>query len=142
MKDVCDFNHLILYAKGHYKVTDALNDTRTILAHRVGLPYESLSDNDVWKMIVVAMEKHCPPHSLSHILHQMFDSYAPFEGFGDGCSVKKAVHLALIELMKITVYYQGATLIELGEADENILPFSASLIESKAKKEKHENSNS
>lgn len=37
----CDFNHLILYAKGWYKKTDFLDDVRKILAHRSEVIYKN-----------------------------------------------------------------------------------------------------
>lgn len=70
--EICDFNHIILYAKGWYKRTDFLDDVHKILAHRCGTKEEYMSDEDVWALIVHASEKYLSEYERVEVMTRMF----------------------------------------------------------------------
>ena len=122
----CDYNHLILYAKGWYEKGDRVEDVRRILAIRAGL--DTVRDEDVWLCVVHALEKHCPD-KLGNIMTQLFKPLpkvgAAFRFNASPCSLSRALYYSLSELMKLAVKdKEGNIVLELGEPDEEILPFS------------------
>jgi len=122
----CDYNHLILYAKGHYERTDRLEDVRKIMAHRTG--NETVSDEDVWHCAVHALEEHCPD-GLGRVMTDLFKPEwkkdYPMLWFAPQCSLSQALYHVLLELMKLKVSDgDGNTVIELGYPDPDVLPMS------------------
>ena len=70
--EICDFNHLILYAKGWYKRTDFLKDVRKILAHRCGTEKKYMSNQDIWALLVHASEKYLSEYERIEVMSRMF----------------------------------------------------------------------
>jgi len=123
----CDYNHLILYAKGWYEQGDRVEDVRRILAIRA-MPHPKPEDADVWLCVVNALEKYCP-EKMARIMTELFKPIPklgkPFRFNSSPCSLNRALYYALTELAHLTVNDdEGNATLELGGPDEDILPFS------------------
>jgi hypothetical protein len=121
-----DYNHLILYAKGWYERGDRVEDVRRILAIRAML--DKVSDADVWLCVVHALEKHCPDQ-MGRVMTDLFKPIprvkAQFKFHSGPCSLSRALYYALGVLGQLPVKdKEGNKVLELGEPDEEILPFS------------------
>jgi hypothetical protein len=116
----CDYNHLLLYAKKHYKVTDIVQDIKKILCERSAL--QTMSDRDVWECLISALEKFCGKDGLRDVLKMLWDNKIPFSS---NCSFIHAVEMVLVILSLVTVKdAKGNWLPDtyLGEPDPAILP--------------------
>jgi hypothetical protein len=130
---VCDFNHLIFYAKNHYENGDIVEDVRRIMAIRCGLEIEHMRDRDIWRCAVHALEEHCPD-AIGRVMAEMFEPLVGeivggfvFPGSPEDtrrlCPLGRALYLVTAELMKLKVKDKdGNIILELGEVDEAILP--------------------
>jgi len=125
-KDTCDFNHLILYAKGWYQWTNRVDDVRKILAHRCLIYPEHFSDSDVWQCSVHALETHCPGKTaniLADIFKPMPGESNPFTWFSELCPLPRALYYILCELSHLTVKDKdGNWILNLGDPDPAVLP--------------------
>ena len=127
---ICDYNHLILYAKKHYKRGDVIQDVRVILAERCGLEVEQVSDDDVWQMAHYALLKYSYKY-IDQFLRELFkpmpdeNDYGPLVWFSDTCPLVRAVRLVLIYLARVKVLDKDHNkILELGNPDPAILPLS------------------
>lgn len=126
--EVCDYNHLILYAKGWYKETNVLDDVRAIVAQRCALDLEHVSARDAWECVVRAFYLHSRPGDVSRILLDLFKPWPGEKNFtrsfwSDTCDVSGAIRRALSTLAQLRVTDSiGETILELGEPDPAVLP--------------------
>ena len=127
---VCDYNHLLLYAKNHYKRNkDVIADVKVILAHRCGLERGKVSDEDTWAMCCHALLTYDHEHVdrfLGELFKPMFDEHGqPFKWFSNTCPLSRAVKLVLIHLSRVRVLdADGNRILELGDPDPAILEVS------------------
>jgi len=130
----CDYNHLILYAKGHYERNNVLGDVKVILAERCGLQSAShVSDEDMWMMVHHALLEYAGQY-IHHYLRELFkplhgeEDFGPLVWFTRNCPLERAVRLALIHLMRIKVLDdEGNQILKLGSPDPAILPLSENI---------------
>jgi hypothetical protein len=124
-----DFSHLILYAKGWYKREDVLDDVKRILAHRCGLDPDRMSNDDVWRLCVEALNQHATPNDvvnvLSELFHPLYDEGIGFIWFDPNCTLVRAIRRILLVLQGLAIFTDGKTLIQLEEPNEAILPLKS-----------------
>jgi len=130
---VCDYNHLILYAKGWYERQNVVEDVRKILAARYLLKLKYMRDRDVWACVVRALEKHCP-QSMGRVMSKLFESAFGEEPHPlcpestDVCPLSRAIGYVLTELSILPVKDNaGKSIIDLGDPDPNVLPLKKAL---------------
>ena len=125
-KEPCDYNHLILYAKGWYKHGNVIEDVRKILANRACMEPEYVSDADVWGCCLSALLKYSNSRQIELFLSELFkpnhDEGKPFTWFEPNCPLDRAVKRILVVLMQLTVRGQGEQELNLGEPNPSILP--------------------
>lgn len=146
---VCDYNHLILYAKGHYERGNLLEDMRKIVAERCALLEEHVSTSDIWHICAAALMKHCDKHVQERVFTALFEPRVEETlGFASGpktvpsivCPLERAVRNVLSELCHLVVrelkLEAGAKpmservdsdyeiMLELGRPDPNVLPLN------------------
>lgn len=130
MKDTtkpCDFNHLLLYSKGWYKVTNFVDDIRAILAHRCGLQKEYLRDSDLWSLIMHAAGDYLSQRDINDVIMCMFStSWVDEPGTDNGMFCEwqgktnwvRPAKLLVSKLQQVEVVNK----LHLGEPNPKILP--------------------
>lgn len=130
MKETCDFNHLILYAKNWYDRSDSvLEDVRKIMAHRCGMYPEHMSDHDVWQCCAMALTMHVEPRHVERFLAEMFkprfEEKNSFAWIEPNCPLERAIKNVLMLLQELRVNNdKGEEILKLGEPDAAVLPFT------------------
>ena len=131
IQEPCDYNHLILYAKGWYKRTDLLEDLKRIVAERCALDFKHVSTNDVWQVVSGAFLEHARKHDIESFLGKLFEKGIyddklgePLQfGSDDNCPIRRALGLALSVLNRLRVLdEEGNAILVLGEPDPKVLP--------------------
>jgi len=129
--EVCDYSHLILYAKGYYKRGDVLEDVKKILGHRCAIDAEHLSNMDVWGNCVHAFIKYCnTEHDVGELLVALFKplpnepGHGVFDFWSDSSNIHRAIHAILVPLMRLKVFENGQQILELGKPNPTILPLT------------------
>lgn len=126
----CDYNHLILYAKGWYqRGDDVVKDVKKILGHRCAIDPEYISNRDVWEQLVDVFLKYCKSeYGIRCLLLDVFKPQAKEQGplvfWTNTASFEGVIHLILDHLVDITVMEAGVEILHLGEPDPDILPLS------------------
>ena len=130
----CDYNHLLLYAKGHYEhSSDKINDVKTILGHRCGFTEPSyMSDRDMWQVLVNCLLMYADKPRLREFLDDIFkpDYHENncYVFFSPECPLVRAVNNVLWVLQQLEVFDdKGQIILNIGKADKNILPLSKNL---------------
>jgi hypothetical protein len=128
---VCDYNHLILYAKGHYKKTDTVEDVRKILAVRCGISPELIADDELWAMCVMALTTYGSLPAVDRVMQGLFsktqhecDDVSELGAPDNVCPLERAVTIVLRALFLVDVEVAGSTELSLGEPDGTILALS------------------
>ena len=126
----CDYNHLILYAKGWYqRSSDVIGDVKKILGHRCAIDSEHMSNRDVWEQLVDVFLQYCKSeYDIRWLLLDIFKPQANEKGplvfWTNTASFERVIHLILGHLGNVTVIEAGLEILHLGEPDPNILPLS------------------
>jgi hypothetical protein len=130
-RKTCDYNHLILYAKGHYKRTDLLADLKLIVAERCALDPEHVSNNDVWQVVSSALIEHASKRQMEEYLGRLFqkgiwdynrESVISF-AHDDDCPIRRALGMVTGILAHLPVLDKdGNVILELGQPDPKVLP--------------------
>jgi hypothetical protein len=130
--EVCDYNHLLLYAKDHYqRSSDVIADVKTILLHRIGHAGINMSDELMWDMLKDALLEY-DHHRIYQFLSELFRPMADETGYSlltqsaDSCPLVRAVRLVLRHLAMVRVEdHNGVKFLELGDPDPGVLPLKA-----------------
>ena len=125
----CDYNHLLLYAKGWYQRGDIIEDVKKILGHRCGIDPKHMPNRDVWEQLVSAFLEYCDDEcDIGSLLLEMFKPLAgegePLSFWSDLSTFERMTHLILMRLGNIKVMGDGEMTLYLGEPDPKILPLS------------------
>jgi len=124
--DTCDYNRLLLYAKGHYiRGTNVIADVKKILAERCLVCPNQLSNEGVWHMCHHALLKYCYEHIdcfLAELFKPRWTAVQPLVWFDNNCPLERAVHLVLTHLARVRVRDDNHVFLELGQPDPKILP--------------------
>jgi hypothetical protein len=118
----------ILYAKGHYekRTVDGTiwGDLRRIQAEWTGISEEHISENDIVSFIVILTEEVVEPINLLGFLTDITPEQSWKIGMNeDEYSLREAILLKCLSLIRhIPVYKDDKQLIELGQANPEILP--------------------
>lgn len=131
--ETCDYNHLFLYAKSHYEVSqDIVDDVRTILAHRAAVDKKSISDGAILDCLLEVSNEH----KLSHkILKKIFINCQVLNGCFSCMSLTRHgltpypnadllyyVECVLVEMANIRVMNGKTQILDLGKPDPAVLP--------------------
>ena len=117
--EVCDYNHLIMYAKNWYKRGNEVEDVRRILAKRCGR--DTISDSLMWNSIVQAFTEYAKPWDVQDFMEKMFKS--SLCNFDPSCSLERAVGIIIVHLAGLEVIGEDEkVLLNLGKPDANVLP--------------------
>lgn len=137
VKELEPDRHFYLYAKNHYKQTDLLEDLKKIAGHYYLLEPKHIKAADLSKILLGITRKYIIKSEFSFI--DFFDRLRPerdewFYQMQGKDAPKFDYHFAVIraclnilQMVKVRdLRPDGSyeTLINLGEADENLLPFS------------------
>ena len=128
MKELADFRHLILYAKGHYERVDLMNDLDRIFSERCAI--NGMSRQDIWMLCGHALEMYAKKHDREEFLREMFkpmmgvEENALGQWFDESCPLERAIRLVLRVLQRLTVVEAGEVVLNLGDPDPTILPLS------------------
>ncbi len=108
--------HYYLYAKHHYKDGGIINDLKKITANRCGLCEKYVTVEDIIIVLSIITDNHI--NKLSSFIHRLNDKRRFYD--------KDTTEISIIKTMLSILAYQEVKNIpiELGEADENILPLS------------------
>jgi len=126
----CDYNHLLLYAKGWYQRGSIIEDVRKILGHRCAIDPQHISNRDVWEQLVSAFLEYCDDEcEIGKLLLEMFKPLAgegkPLLFWSDLSTFERMTHLILMRLGNVKVMdAESKTTLYLGEPDPKILPLS------------------
>lgn len=110
----CDYNHLFLYAKGHYAHSASMvEDVRTILAHRAAVDRISISDGVILENLMEVIRSHGLAYK---ILANIFF-------WTTHVSMGRLVELTLAEMSGVRVLRSdGERVLNIGRPDPAILP--------------------
>lgn len=121
---VCDYNHLLLYAKHHYMRGDSLMmDLDKILSERCALT--SCTPEDIWSMLCMALYMYCKPEAIHRdVLDKLFFCWNQKGDCTFDFAAQKILtclsNVQVCEIDDASVKY----LLNLGKADSKILPLS------------------
>ena len=138
--EVCDFNHVLLYAKGHYKQDNIIDDLKKIYAKRSAINPEDMSLSDVCELSLNALEKYAP-NKVSHVIEDLFKNSIRL--FYDKKEYSNEFYLTIIlqsilsKLRYILIVKNEKIILNLGEPDKNILPLVDHKEEEKQEKMKN-----
>ena len=113
MKDNFD-RHFYLYAKGHYVKTDVVEDLKTLVSKRCMLEKKYITENNILSSLLPLVYKHITNDREFGIL--VFDIA---NAKGDYAVI---LWKCLLVLHSVKVRDADTLLIDLGKADENVLP--------------------
>jgi hypothetical protein len=130
------YSHLYLYAKGWYKKTDPIVDTKKIISYRCGIGEQYITSRDVIEQLIDLVFEYIinsgnPPYFFrKFIMNTMFYSdtikakYGPHENLSvDTIMINEC--LSVISLEEVKNIKDG-----LCDPDPNILPLSEEAIKS------------
>ena len=122
--EVCDFNHLLLYAKSWYVRSDnEFEDVRKIMAHRAGMEPKFISDGTLWGLMIHAFLMYAEPRDIERFMQDMFKG--SLCGFDPSCSLDRAVGIVVGMLSVVKCKEKdGIVLLNLGEPDPAVLPLT------------------
>lgn len=107
--------HIYLYAKGHYKETNIIADLKAVIGERARMPVKFVSVDDIFSVVLpIVFDAICksgnPPHKFQTFVR---------DTMGDGFINETVLYscMSVLRLEKV----EG---LDLGEADESILPLS------------------
>ena len=127
---ICDYDHLLLYAKGWYQRGNVIEDVKKILGHRCGIDPKHMPNRDVWEQLVSAFLEYCDDEcEIGGLLLEMFRPLAgegePLSFWSDLSTFERMIHLILMRLGNVKIIgAEGKAILCLGEPDPNILPLS------------------
>ena len=137
---ILDYNHVFLYAKGHYKKTDTLKDLQAILGHRFDLEPEDVSKEEVYRTIITLGMEHMRKDIFVSTLLEAFGlrfSWLDCIEDEEKNENNKLIRL-LHALFQAKYIVDGEMVNNFGEADPNILPLSEERVR-KNKEGKYQN---
>lgn len=118
-------SHIVLYAKGHYKRSNMMDDLKILVANRSGLEPDQIFDTTVFDVIYnIAYPFLTQSFLRSVILDSFGDNNSKFyiEG-NDQTSLAQIIERLLVIISMIGVLDDdGNTIYELDEPDYSILP--------------------
>ena len=124
--------HIYLYAKGHYKETDTIEDLKKIIAERCAFNAEDVSVRDIQSILTsIAIKNILKSHNPEHFLEDFIISIDPKNMWRLVTNQKIEdydFNLAVIEKCLSVIRHarvkddDGNRILELDEPDRNILP--------------------
>jgi len=126
------WRHFYLYAKGHYYMSDLIDDLSTILAHETCVPKQCVNINDIIHILVrcVYTSFEIGPNK-EHFFMTFIDNLLPENSWkvspSDDFKIR-LIYNCLSELRRVQVYDKKSDTIiyNIGDADPNVLPLSDS----------------
>lgn len=123
--------HIYLYAKGHYEITDIISDLQVIIGERCCMYPEDVSVVDIYRVLTdIAFQHIIDSGNTTYFLGEFLDDINPknmrrtlFKSEGEYYDFTMAVIEKCLSVMRHVKVKDGKKiLLELDEADENILP--------------------
>lgn len=117
-----DYNHILLYAKGHYvRSKSPFNDVRHIIAVRCGLKDESVSREHVYNVLLSLLLKYSSSNDSTVIT--LLDTFGIRKLFPNDITTDDTAVDKLLSPLSITSVYNkaGDVILNVGEPDTKIL---------------------
>lgn len=123
--EIEEARHIILYAKGHYKRGDMMEDLQKIIVHITGLEKRFVYPHVIYDIVAKIFNKYVSVQDKNNFISALF-SYDIFEGQPTQITTEKAITYLLSTLACLkTRASDGSIRLDLGEPDPNILPLRA-----------------
>lgn len=106
---------VVLYCKGHFLVTDMMQDLRVLVAEAYRLPLDSMVDYSVYHYMVELWFKLLNDYRKHLFILDLFKHNKTISYFDFIMMIKS-------EIANLQVYKNDEILIELGDADFSLLP--------------------
>ena len=70
-----DYNHVLLYSKGHYQVTNHIDDLKVILAKRAGVSTYIIGELLIVEVLCDLFQKYCceNPNALAWLMRDIYN---------------------------------------------------------------------
>ena len=121
--------HIFLYAKGHYEVTDQINDLRKILGERSGIEWEYITIDDILRVLLNLIWNYI--NNRYQFVELLLD-LSPHNTWKYGYVYREALVSKCLSILRFQKVIDIP--FKLGEVDEKILPMNKFLKEKKKDK--------
>jgi hypothetical protein len=112
-----EWRHFLLYAKNQYTKSEPIRDLLTILSHETGISFEYAVVRDVYDILVGLFLRYASEYEKRHFFEKLFSEK-------DSVKIGDVIFKLLGALSVVKVRDGDRLLINLGEADSNVLPLN------------------
>jgi hypothetical protein len=133
-----DYLHVLLYAKGCYQESDSVvDDLAAILMHRSWI--DRINHADIWGNMVTVLCNHSNIHEIRRdFLDVLFQPNDFYERFEKGFFLPNASFEECLGKILSNLRFKKIEGIDFDDADENVLPLSAAMLERRNTKHSEE----
>ena len=117
-----DYNHVWLYAKGHYFKDDRLEDLKVIVGERCALDPQYVNNEEIFRILLTITHRHLREDLYVRMLLEVFGIRKLFPN--EPHEIKDGIGHLLGAICQIQIFDDNEMLINIGEADVKILPLN------------------